>query len=187
MHPRTRELLDHLDAQHAALHATVDAITPEHRERRPTPDAWSVAETLEHLAIIERRLTAMLRKLLTEGAARGVGPEEETTPVVLEHEQRTLLDRSRRIVAPDAARPTGALGADDALRAVDEARSRLREVVLAGDGLALGAMTAPHPMFGPLNWYQWIAFTGGHQARHTAQIREAAEQVASALRPVDRL
>jgi hypothetical protein len=28
--------------------------------------------------------------------------------------------------------------------------------------------------FGLLNLYQWMVFVGGHEARHTAQIREVA-------------
>jgi hypothetical protein len=35
----------------------------------------------------------------------------------------------------------------------------------------------PHPRFGPLTGYQWIAFSGAHEARHAAQIREIAEQL----------
>lgn len=171
MHPRTRELLGFLDTQHAALYAAVDDIPPALRERHLTDGAWSVAEILEHLAIVERRLTGRLGQMLADAKARGVDPELDTTPVVLEHEQRMVGDRTRRLEAPDAIRPTGTLDADAALAAAKEARAGLRDMVIEADGLALGTLTAPHPVFGPLNWYQWIAFAAGHQARHTAQIR----------------
>lgn len=171
MHPRTRELLDFLDAQHSALFAAVAEIPPALRDRHLTEGAWSVAEILEHLSIVERRLTGRLGQMLAGAKARNVGPELDTTPVVLEHEQRMVLDRTHRIDAPEAIRPTGTLDADTALAAAKEARAGLRDIVIEADGLALGTVTATHAVFGPLNWYQWIAFAAGHQARHTAQIR----------------
>jgi hypothetical protein len=44
----------------------------------------------------------------------------------------------------------------------------------ASDRLALGTLSMPHPLFGPLSAYHWLAFVGGHEARHAAQIREIA-------------
>ena len=40
------------------------------------------------------------------------------------------------------------------------------------DGLELSAVTLPHPIFGPLTFYQWIVFLAGHEGRHALQIRE---------------
>jgi len=60
MHPRTEELLRHLDANRAVLHAAVDAVPPALRERKPGPDRWSVAETLEHLSRVEEGITRLL-------------------------------------------------------------------------------------------------------------------------------
>ena len=49
MHPRTEELLRHLDAHRVALRAAVADIPASLRDTRPVADRWSVAETLEHL------------------------------------------------------------------------------------------------------------------------------------------
>ncbi len=43
------------------------------------------------------------------------------------------------------------------------------------DGLALGNFSYPHPMFGPLDLYQWLVFVGLHESRHACQIRELGE------------
>ncbi len=50
----------------------------------------------------------------------------------------------------------------------------MRDVLHAGDGLAIGTLSLPHPLFGPLTAYHWLAFVGAHEARHAAQIREIA-------------
>jgi hypothetical protein len=48
----------------------------------------------------------------------------------------------------------------------------LHASIAQGDGLALSAMTHPHPLLGPLSRYAWIALVGAHEARHAAQLRE---------------
>src|SRR6266576_792173 len=49
MHPRTEELLQHLDKQHERLRRAVEDVPPERRETKPHPERRSVAEVLEHL------------------------------------------------------------------------------------------------------------------------------------------
>jgi hypothetical protein len=34
----------------------------------------------------------------------------------------------------------------------------------------LNATGYPHPAFGPLNLYEWLAFIGIHEARHLRQV-----------------
>ena len=41
-------------------------------------------------------------------------------------------------------------------------------------------MLYPHPTFGPLNLYQWLAFVGIHQSRHRRQIEAAKETLNAA-------
>ena len=65
MHPRTEELLTHLEETRAALHAAVDAVPSSLRETRPAADRWSVAEVLEHLGRVEEQITRLLTAKLT--------------------------------------------------------------------------------------------------------------------------
>ena len=61
-----------------------------------------------------------------------------------------------------------------ALAALEKTRANLRDLVIAYDGMAIGAVAHPHPVLGIINGYQWVDFIGIHEARHTAQIRELA-------------
>jgi hypothetical protein len=53
-------------------------------------------------------------------------------------------------------------------------RRSFLDVYLSGDGLALAEVVHVHPRLGSLNLYQWGVWVGGHEARHTEQIREIA-------------
>jgi hypothetical protein len=180
MHPRTEELLRHLEATRGTLREAVDAVPPDRRESRPHPDRWSVAEVLEHLGAVERRVTQLFTTRLAEARAAGLEPERDTSSIVATIDHRVLLDRSRRITAGEHVLPRGELDSSAAWTALEESRRRLRELVIAYDGLALGAVTQPHVVLGTLGANQWFAFLGSHEARHAAQIREVGEALRGA-------
>jgi hypothetical protein len=169
MHPRITELLRYIDEQAAALRAAFESVPPDRRAARPTPERWSPAEIVHHVTIVERRLVQRLRAFVDE--ARALPPEQETSPVLPTLRSTRAVDRTRRLVSSSAAEPRDT----DAARVwdgFDETRRALKEVIASGDGLALGAVSGPHPALGELNGYEWIAFAGAHAARHAEQIRE---------------
>jgi hypothetical protein len=175
MHPRTEELLNHLEANRAALHAAVDAVPSSLRETRPAADRWSVAEVLEHLARVEEQLTRLLSAKLAEARLAGaLGPEPESGPVI-DSGWDLLLDRRRRITAGERVLPKGEMDTVTALATLDSTRAKLRDLVVSHDGLSLGAVSHPHPALGMMDGYQWFTFIGTHEARHAAQIREIGE------------
>ena len=178
MHPRTEQLLRHLDANRAELCAAVDAVPSQLREKRPTPDRWSVAEVLEHLVRVESGLTKLLTGRLAEARAAGQLAEEPDTSPVASSYHGLMLDRSRLIVAGERVIPRGEMDSPSALVALTESRSKLRELIAAHDGLSIAVVSLPHPVFGPIDGYQWFLFIGSHEARHAAQIREIGAQLA---------
>jgi hypothetical protein len=175
VHPRTSEVLRHLDTQHQRLRKAVDSVPRARREVKPSPERWSVAEVIEHLSIVETRIERVFAKKLDEARAAGLGPERDASSVLGAFDMDRVLDRTRRITAAEAALPSGKLDADAAWEALERARETLCASVRASDGLALGEVIHPHPVLGPINLYQWIAFVGGHEARHAAQVLELRE------------
>jgi hypothetical protein len=89
-----------------------------------------------------------------------------------------LTQRRPRMIAPQPVCPRGECSAARALLALAESRQGLLAAVLALDGLALGEITHPHPLLGPLNLYQWGALRRAARGPHTAQIQEIASQLA---------
>jgi hypothetical protein len=171
MHPRVREVMNHLDAQRAVLRAAFDQVPEEVREREPAPGRWSPAGIVEHLSIVEERVARALSERIASARADGLADETTTEPVLPTCDLARIESRANRVNAPEPVHPTG-LTAPAAWEALERAGGHVRAALRSGDGLALGAVTHPHPAFGPLSIYEWFAVIGSHEARHAGQIRE---------------
>jgi hypothetical protein len=139
-----------------------------------------VLGVLEHLNLVETRVTGLLRKVIAEAKEKGLGRETETSAVIPEMNLGRLLDRTNRLAAPEMSQPRGGRTLAEAWHALDESRTAFRAVVLDADGFALREITYPHLYFGPLDMYTWIAFVGSHEARHADQIREIGNSLGAA-------
>jgi hypothetical protein len=78
--------------------------------------------------------------------------------------------RTRKFVAPEEVRPSGAVSLADSLARLRKSRAALEALRPRIERADLSAATYPHPSFGPLNLYQWLAFIGIHEQRHLDQI-----------------
>jgi uncharacterized damage-inducible protein DinB len=177
MHPRLEEVLNYLDSQRAALSEAVELVPTELRDQQPGSDRWSVAQVLQHLVIIEKRIGMGMTKWVGDAVAGGLGPELETSSVLNSLDLALIADRSRRRTAPEEVRPNGELDAASAWTALEQTRAALRAGVMPGDGMALGEVIQTHPVLGPINLYQWLLFVGSHETRHTGQVREIATEL----------
>jgi hypothetical protein len=177
MHARIEEVLNYLDAERSALGEAVELVAPELRDQAPGPDRWSVAQVLQHLGIIEKRIATGMTKWIADARAGGLGPEIETSSILNSLPLQLIADRSQRRNAPEEVRPRGDIDAASAWTALEQTRAALRAAILAGDGLALSKVVQPHLVLGPINLYQWVLFVGSHETRHTGQIREIAAQL----------
>lgn len=175
MHPRIQEVLDYLDTTRTDLGNVIDRIPSGRRDERPAADRWSVAEILEHLAIIENRVGEMVAGAIDGGRAANLGPEIETTSILDTIDRSRIGDRSQRVTAPEIVRPLSQTDAASAWLALQQARERLKAAVVSGDGLALSEIKRQHPVLGVIDLYQWMLFVGAHEARHTKQVREIAQ------------
>lgn len=175
MHPRIREISEYLEAQRRALRLAVDAVPAAARARRPAPDAWSVAQVIEHLGLVETAVAGMFARTLAEARAKGLGAEQATGPVVTTLDVAVVADRTRRIEAAESGQPREGLDAEAAWARLDSVRHATLTALHDADGLALGEVTVPHRLLGTLDLYQWMVFLGAHEARHAGQIRALHE------------
>ena len=169
MHPRIREVVEALDSRRAELARAVNEVPTSARERRPSEDRWSVAEVLEHLALVEENIPQRVKALVTE---QRTNPERESTSIAETIDSAFMLDRSKKRVAREAMQPRSGVDAAAAWTRLERARQVTHETLRELDGVALSDVSAPHPALGPLNGYQWFLFLAAHEGRHTAQIRE---------------
>jgi DinB family protein len=170
MHAITSELLQYLDEQRTVLKSAFESVPPEMRDRLPAPERWSPANIVEHLAIVEARVAKLLSGRIDE-ARSGLAGQTSTAPILPSIDYKRMYDRSTRVKAPETALPTG-LDASSAWSALENAGSMMRAMLIANDGLELSSVTHPHPRFGVLSVYEWVALLGAHEVRHADQIRE---------------
>ncbi|MBI3402642.1 MAG: DinB family protein [Acidobacteria bacterium] len=173
MHPRMQELFAYLNVRRTALREAVDAVPEAQRNERPAAGRWSVAEVLEHLALVEARFKSMIGDRLAEAKAAGLAAETETSAIAGTYEPTPMLDRSEKHQAPDVVVPKAAEW-QTAWTKLEAVRRTFLDVYCAGDGFALGAVEMHHPRLGTMNLYQWGLWLGAHEARHTEQVREIA-------------
>jgi len=67
------------------------------------------------------------------------------------------------------ARPKGEAHLSDSLTRLRHTREELHALRARIEGADLNTVSYPHPAFGPLNVYEWLAFIGVHEARHLRQ------------------
>ena len=177
MHPRIEEVINYLDTERSELREAVELVPPVLRDQSPGADRWSVAQILQHLAIIEKRIGRGMTKWIEDARAGGLGPEIETSSILNSLPLQLIADRSQRRNAPEEVRPRGDIDAASAWTGLEQTRAALRAAILAADGLPLSEVVQPHPVLGPINLYQWALFVGSHEIRHTGQVCEIATQL----------
>lgn len=177
MHPRIEEVINYLDAERSDLREAVELVPPALRDQSPGTDRWSVAQVLQHLAIIEKRIAVGMTKWIADARGSGLGPEIETSSILNSLPLQLIADRSQPRNAPEEVRPSGDIDAASAWAGLEQTRAALRAAILGADGLALSEVVQPHPVLGPINLYQWVLFVGSHEVRHTSQVREIATQL----------
>ena len=172
LHPRIEELLEHLEETRGALLDAVQHVPPGRRDARPGDGRWTVGEVLDHVSRVEAGYSRLLTKRVTDARARGIARETETASILGTVESGPLLDRARRLQAPEIVAPRAGATVDEGLTALEASRAAARAALTDASGLALGTLTQQHPYFGTLNMYQWGVFLGYHDLRHAEQVRE---------------
>jgi hypothetical protein len=172
MHPRTREVLAHLDTYHTQLLRAVEAIPAPLREREPGEGRWSVAGVLEHLAIVDESIAGRLTNALAVAREAGLSHEADEGSILDRLDFDMILDRSRPRSAAPQSHPRQDVTAGEALAHYERAYAKVCDLVREYDGFALGSVTAQHPALGDIDMYQWLLFLGAHEGRHADQIRE---------------
>ncbi|MGH7630879.1 MAG: DinB family protein, partial [Gemmatimonadales bacterium] len=172
LHPRLAELVALLAETRAELLAAMAGVPAADAARRPRSDAWSVAEIAEHLRLVEDGIGRTLGSLAKQADPDALGPETETASVLGALDRYRVEERRSRVRAPEPVRPGDDPDLGSALRALGESRRGLLALIERVNGLALGRLGYPHPLLGPLSFYEWLLFLGQHERRHAAQARD---------------
>jgi hypothetical protein len=173
------QILEVIDRTREKLYRRVEGLSEEQANSRPRPEAWTPREIVEHLSLIEDRLLRMMTMMLTkaEGAAGGANTETGAPVEMKPFSLDQFIERARgeKYTAPEAVTPGGEASLTDSLAKLRRSREDLHALRPRAEAIDLSGVTYPHPAFGPLNFYQWMAFIGIHEERHLSQAEATLE------------
>jgi len=146
----------------------IEGVTESQARWKPTPERWSILEYVEHLAVSDDALVALVKRTL-ESPARAETTEERSA-----REQKIRETPVPRGVnrAPEHLKPVARFNTlAEAVSAFLAARERTVEYArsTADD---LRKHFAPHPVLGSLDGFQWLCGNARHAETHAAHVVE---------------
>lgn len=164
-------VLDYLKSTKDDLVKSVKGLSEEQLNFKSSPESWSVAECVEHIAISETNLFGMIMGTLKEEA----NPARRSEIKIADDAVfKSITDRSYKVQTQEAFKPTGKFGSFKAT--VKEFTSKRDETIkyikTTNDDLRNHFFTFPVEALGTMDSYQLFLFMTGHTKRHTLQIEE---------------
>jgi hypothetical protein len=158
-----QRLLAHLDMTESWLVSEMSALSPAQLTYKTSPDAWSVAEVAEHLAIAEPQYWQQVQDSMRQPAT--TEKMEATDAGILWYG----IDRTNRQKTGEARVPHGTYKtAGDALAAFRKLRATMHEYAQGTDE----DLRSRKLVGGNMDVYQWFLMISTHSQRHILQIRE---------------
>ena len=147
----------------------LDGLSDEQLDFKPDENSWSIAEVVEHLAILENTFGDLVHKAVADGPNPALKDslafkDEQIMPVV--------TDRSQKVKTSEPFEPSGKFGSFEAtLQAFLDKRSELIDYVKTTDDDLRNRYNNDLP-FGAVDGVQFIMFTAAHTERHVLQMEE---------------
>ena len=153
----------HLEESRDGLLAAVAGLNETQWRFKPTPECWSIAEVVEHLAIVgslfERRMADFQN-----------GPVPNDSLPDIDDVLANVVRREPKYPTLPPAVPTGKVPTNEVLERALAGYAKTVEMLERTPNLH--GHTMVHPVLGALDGYQWMLLVGAHWKRHTLQIRE---------------
>lgn len=149
---------------------TLDGLTEEQATSRPDGEKWSVAEVVEHVAIVNGGMLRICAKLLGKAEAAGKTNDGgvSISPSFLEAGASAA---TQKLEAPEMVHPVGGASLADSIAKLDELQSQYAELKSKFETVDGVEARFPHPYFGDLSAQDWLVLAGAHEARHMKQVR----------------
>ena len=176
MHPVLKEITDENARIRAELARIVERTPRAKFDHVPRNGGWSGTGIIQHLGTTEGMVAKMFEGLFAKALADGIAIERSTASWLGSLDKYNLLDRSKRITAPERAHPAPDAKFESSWASLQAVRQRLLAAVATVDGRDLSTLSAPHPVVGALNGYQWILIIGVHEERHISQLKETLSE-----------
>jgi hypothetical protein len=165
-----KSTLKRLDTVHERLSTAVRNTNPNLYSKRPAENEWSVAEVVQHLCLVEERITEALEKSLAGGSPK-VGPLKKLIPM------RIVSHRFKKLKAPKMVTPSNPPPLEENLEKYDRARGRLKQFCAECGRERLKTISVKHPFLGDIDGVAAVSMLNFHEERHYKQIREILKKL----------
>lgn len=163
----TKEVFGRMESLKSWFLGTLEEMNPAQTCEPLGPDEWSLAQVIEHLLIVERGMLV--------GLARAKDPMRpmDAQAIARRQEYRELLESGTRYDVPSpAALPAempdpSALGPD-----WDRVRQKMSARIESGALPGPDVLVFDHPVGGPMNAEESIAFLADHLMYHKLRVTE---------------
>ena len=127
-------------------------------------DTWSIGQICQHLIKTEELFVVAIRK--------GLKSKEDS--FIEKKSLEFLLDRSKKIAAPDIAKPTDeVIEYNEIIEKLKNSRDKLNEILSSiEDPTVLSRKHFIHPVFKEMLLIDWVKTLYLHEQRHIKQINE---------------
>jgi len=162
--------LQQFQTTHDNFLKSISGLSEKQWRFKPAPDRWSAAEVAEHITVSETTIMGLIQKQLMQSPA---APEKRAEvkgkdQMIIER----MPDRSHKAQAPEMLRPTGRWATEAELTKVFEESRKANMDYIRTTSDDLRDHFFSHPVFGPMDGYQWLLLLSAHSGRHTEQIEE---------------
>lgn len=163
------EIYDANDKIRQKLIAAVAQLPDEQTRILHDGETWTIAEFVEHIAIVHEGMTKISAKLLSAAQKAGRAPNGKA--YLSENFARKAAEaQNLKFEAPDRVRPTGTKTVAESLEKIKQTQRDLENLRPLFEQFDGSDFKFPHPFMGELTAPEWLALVGGHEARHLQQI-----------------
>jgi hypothetical protein len=160
------KVVKYLEQTRDAVVAATQGLSEAQWKFKAAPDKWSVAETLEHIALGEDYMFGYVKnKVMTSPPGAADRDMAKLDALVL----AMVPDRSTKRQAPPPLVPTGKWTPAESLDHFLKSRAVTIEYMKSTKDLREHVAESP---LGMLDGYEWLLFIGAHSERHTKQMLE---------------
>lgn len=154
----------------------ISGLSDEQLNSLPEGEKWTIAQIVEHVAIVEGGITKICAKLLNKAQENG-GTGDGSAKISTEFLQKIAGAGAQKFEAPERVHPTGTLSIAESFAKLDENRQNLENIRSLFESVDETELKFPHPAFGEMTSHEWLLLIGGHEGKHIAQIKRILARV----------
>ncbi|MEP6705659.1 MAG: DinB family protein [Acidobacteriota bacterium] len=160
----------------ARLKGLVSPLTEAQTSTLPEGEKWTVAQIVEHIAMVDGGAMGICEKLLQK--AQDAGKSADGKVVISDNFlQKGSEIATMKLEAPAFVHPNAGQTIPDSLAKLDETAEKLEQMRELFESLDGTEFKFPHPFFGDISAQEWLALKGGHEMRHIKQIEKVLAKI----------